>query len=417
MNILHPLPCPAPAAAPFTYPFCYEPTAEVRAAAAALRRMVEARDDWARAAAEGKMMGVLIVEGGQFLAAFSGTLCGKRRQEGFVPPVADTVGYFQEEEARIGQMEGDTRARSVALQDWFFRQFSFLNARGERRSLVDIFAPHRPPSGAGECCAPKLLQAAYELGIRPLAMGEFWMGAAPKDEVRRDGMFYPACRSRCKPILDFMLGGLDVAPNPLLARNMAMASMLRTVYDDEWLRVVDKPSGMLSVPGKDDMPSVASVTGLTIVHRLDMDTSGLMVVAKTPDAARALQDQFVRHIIYKEYTALLEHPMAPASGTIDLRICPNPYDRPRQIVSDEYGRRSITHYEVSGRRALFRPDTGRTHQLRLHAAHPLGLDNPIQGDRLYGHAGARLCLHASRLDFTHPHSGERLSFTSAADFV
>lgn len=415
-DLLHPLPCPAPAPAPFTYPFLYEPTPEVRAAAEAVRRAVAARPAWRADVAKGKMLGVLVVEGGAFLAAFSGTLCGERVQPYFVPPIADTAGYFREEEARISAMRGDTRERSRALQDWWFRQFTFYNARGETRSLVDIFGERRPPSGAGECSAPKLLQAAYRLGRRPLCMGEWWMGAAPADEVRREGQFYPACRSRCKPILDFMLQGLDVAPNPLLAHNLRMAAELRTVYDDDVLRVVMKPSGMLSVPGKDDVPSVESVTGLIIVHRLDMDTSGLMVLAKTPEAYHALQEQFVRHTIYKEYTALLERPMPHAEGTIDLRICPNPYDRPRQIVSDEYGRRSITHYIVDGRRATLRPDTGRTHQLRLHCAHPLGLGNPIEGDRLYGHGGPRLCLHASRLALTHPETGERMEWESTADF-
>lgn len=447
---LHDLPAEAATIAPpqrFTYPFCYEAHPLCQQAAAEVVAEVERHEDWHKETAAGKMMGVLIVEGGRYLAAFSGTLCGRGTLPYFVPPVFDLHApgcYFQEEEARISAINAEVRQleeaneavsrindlkherkqRSIALQRWLFEQFRFLNARGEEASLMDIFADRTPPSGSGECCAPKLLQAAYTLGLRPLCMAEFWMGRSPRDEVREEGHYYPSCRSRCLPILGHMLKGLDVDPNPLLEHNRRMAARLKTIYEDDAIVVVDKPSGMLSVPGKDDLPSVQSVmrerypeaTGPMIVHRLDMDTSGLMVVAKTEEAYHVLQEEFVRHQVSKQYTALLEREMPTADGIIDLLICPNPYDRPRQIVNAEYGKRSITRYHIEGRRATFWPQTGRTHQLRLHAAHPDGLGNPIVGDRLYGTPSTRLCLHAERLTIIHPTTHEEMTFASKADF-
>ncbi len=439
-NYLHKLPAEALCIEPperFTYPFCYTPHPLVRIAAEEVKHELRKHPEWMEEVDRGKMMGVLVVEGGEYLAAFSGTLCGVSTLPWFVPPVFNlhVPGcYFQEEEARISainrmvpltdELKRERKERSIALQGWLFDQFHFLNARGEEKSLRDIFGDKTPPSGSGECCAPKLLQAAYQLGKKPLCMGEFWMGTSPKDEVREEGHFYPSCRSRCKPILGHMMEGLEVDENPLLQKMQAVVSELRTVYEDDTLLVIDKPSGMLSVPGKDEMPSVQSVlrerypeaTGPMIVHRLDMDTSGLMVVTKTNEAYHHLQNQFVRHIVDKEYTALLERDMGLIEGTIDLLICPNPYDRPRQIVNEQYGKRSITHYRVEGRVATFRPQTGRTHQLRLHAAHPDGLGNPIQGDRLYGHDGERLCLHASRLSFIHPTTDDRMTFEAKAPF-
>lgn len=410
-----------------TFPFCYEPHQLVRLAAREVMAEVARHAEWQSEIEEGKMLGVLVVEGGRFLAAFSGTLCGRSTLPYFVPPVFDLHGtYFEEEERRISAMPmGEERiARSQALQQWLFEQFSFLNARGEECPLLDIFNPKVPPSGAGECCAPKLLQYAYKHGLRPLCMGEFWMGRSPRGEVREEGHFYPSCQHKCKPILTWMMQGLDVEPNPLMKDYDRVMKQLRIVHEDRDFVVVDKPSGMLSVPGKDNLPSLLDIMrerypeaeGPMIVHRLDMETSGLMVVALTDEAYHTLQRQFVEHTIRKRYTALLERPMTVGEkGTIDLLICPNPYDRPRQIVNEEYGRRSITHYEVVGNedghaRIHLWPDTGRTHQLRLHMAAKEGLGNPIVGDRLYGNAGERLMLFADVLGFQHPVSGDFLEF-------
>ena len=261
------------------------------------------------------------------------------------------------------------------------------------------------------------------------------MGVSPRDEVRCEGNFYPSCRHKCRPLLRHMLRGLDVEPNPLLERNRAMAAQLRILYVDQNFVVVSKPSGMLSVPGNDDVPSVhdevrrrfPQAEGPMMVHRLDMDTSGLMVVALTAEAYRRLQVQFARHTIEKRYVALLDsptgdaHPLPfPPEGTICLPLCANPDDRPRQMVSQRYGLPAETHYQVVGRhpglRLHLHPTTGRTHQLRLHCAHPDGLGVPIVGDALYGRPDTRLCLHAESLAFTHPTTGERLTFHDAAPF-
>ena len=316
----------------------------------------------------------------------------------------------QEEASRL---QRERQERSQALQQWLFRQFRFLNALGEEKALPELFAPAVPPAGAGECCAPRLLQAAYREGLQPLCMAEFWVGESPTDEVRLDGHYYPACRSKCLPILRHMLRGLDVEPNPLLVRQEALLARLQIVYEDGELAVVSKPAGMLSVPGKDGLPNVQeairnafpSAAGPLIVHRLDMDTSGLMLVALTEEKYHELQDLFLRRHIHKVYHALLEREMPVGQeGDIDLPLRPDFDDRPRQMVDRQHGKPAQTHYKVLKNRdghALIelRPITGRTHQLRIHCAHPLGLGNPIVGDRLYGKPAERLMLHAFAITF------------------
>ena len=427
--MIHPLPPEARGIEPphqMTYPFCYEPHPLCLLAAEEVKHEISRHPDWAAEVAEGKMLGVLVVEGG-FLAAFSGTLCRRSTLPYCVPPVFDLHGtYFEEEEAAISLLSmGEERTcRSQALQQWLFEQYHLLNGKGETASLLEIFADKVPPAGAGDCCAPKLLQYAYHHGLRPLCMGEFWMGRSPKGEIREEGHFYPSCQHKCKPILSWMLQGLNVEPNPMMKDYAETMSRLCTLYEDADIVVFDKPSGLLSVPGKDELPSLLDIVrqrypqaeGPVIVHRLDMDTSGLMVVALTNEAYLHLQQQFIHHTVHKRYSALLEHPMPVGqTGIIDLPLCPNPYDRPRQMVHEEYGRRSITHYEVAGNsegHALVRlwPHTGRTHQLRVHMAHPQGLSNPIVGDRLYGRADARLMLWADQLEFIHPRTGKNMTF-------
>ena len=314
---------------------------------------------------------------------------------------------------KIHALQTEREERSQALQKWLFRQVELLNALGQRKNLLDIFSPHIPPSGAGDCCAPKLLQYAYANGLQPLCMAEFWVGASPVGEIRTEGHYYPACRSKCLPILNHMLQGLQVDENPLLDSHLELASHLRILWQDAGMVVMSKPAGMLSVPGKDDLPSVWSVmksrfpdaTGPMIVHRLDMDTSGLMVVALTEENYRHLQTLFAEHKVEKTYVALLQKPMTVGQqGTISLPLRPDYTDRPRQMVDFDHGRQAVTNYRVVDNTdghalVMLRPLTGRTHQLRVHCAHSQGLNNPILGDRLYGMPASRLMLHACRLRF------------------
>ena len=331
----------------------------------------------------------------------------KRLQQEWKQRIDADEASLRSLEQQIGELQQERHNRSIALQQWLFRQFSFLNAKGESKNLTELFAS-TPPSGAGECCAPRLLQAAYKEGLQPLCMAEFWVGDSPRDELRKEGYFYPACNSRCKPILGHMLQGLRVEENPLLSKKDLT---LETVYRDEEMAVVVKPHGMLSVPGKDDLPSVQGIvremfpqaTGHMIVHRLDMDTCGLMVIALTDDMYHKLQEDFRYHRIRKTYRALLEREMPVGQqGEIRLPLRPDIMDLPRQMVDYQHGKTAITYYKVLenvGNHSLveLQPQTGRTHQLRVHCAHPDGLNNPIVGDRLYGSPSDHLCLQAYQL--------------------
>lgn len=357
------------------------------------------------------------------------------------------VGLLDKE---ISGLEEERQRRSEALQLWLFDHFVMLNSQGEQRSLLEIFRvlppqktsprfpvkPNIPPSGTGECCAPKLLQYAFAHGLKPLCIGEFWQGRSPKQEVRHHDCFYPACRGKCKPVLEWMLC------NPHLATPETVTNELtpRVVYSDESLMVIDKPSGLLSVPGRSDMPSVQSLLLLThpqvfMVHRLDQDTSGLLVVALTEESYHHLQRQFLERTVCKRYEALLDGDIRQSAqaetaaggsglvaGTISLPLRPDPLDRPRQVVDHDHGKAAVTDYRVmttadGHTRVLLTPHTGRTHQLRVHCAHAEGLNAPIVGDKLYGHrSGSRLCLHAATLAFNHPVTGRRLQFDSPAPF-
>lgn len=337
-------------------------------------------------------------------------------------------------DTEILQLKQERKTRSAALQLWLFRQFDMLNAKGERKDLCEIFkdTPQGlPPAGAGECALPKLLQYAYIHGLQPLAMGEFWCGMSPKDEIRHDGYFYPSCKGKCEPILKHMLVGLDVEPN-LLAEDLFKDTPLKILYEDEWIVAVEKPSGMLSVPGKNDLDSVQQrlrfmypdATGPLVVHRLDMATSGILLAAKDKDVHARLQSQFETRSISKEYIAILDGVPSQEFGIIDLPICLNPLDRPRQMVDFENGKPAITEYKVecikNGRvKVVFKPHTGRTHQLRVHSAHVSGLGCPISGDELYGNpdSASRLCLHASRLVFRHPVSDKEIEIVSPSPFT
>ena len=357
----------------------------------------------------------------------------KRLERSWKARITTLQTQTEDWERRISALKSERKTRSAALQQKLFEQFGMLNYRGEVKNLCEIFGQtvHKtPPAGAGECAAPKLLQQAYLHGWKPIAMAEFWWGDSPKTEIRHHGHYYPACKGKCEPILQHMLQGLQVEENPMLKRMQVPSQNLEIVYEDPWLSVINKPAGMLSVPGKEDAVSVYSlmrrqypeVDGPLTVHRLDMATSGLMLIAKSKRVHQNLQAQFKNRLVRKRYVALLEGIVPKDKGTVDLPLCLNPLDRPRQMVHTEHGKPAITDYQVLERldgkrtRIAFYPRTGRTHQLRIHAAHPLGLHCPIIGDELYGEKADRLYLHAEYLEFTHPITGETVRITKEAEF-
>lgn len=323
---------------------------------------------------------------------------------------------------RLTSLRQRRRTMSDMLQRWLFSQFMMLNARGESRSLLEIWKNELPPAGAGECCEPRLLQYCFRKGWHPLCMAMFWWGESPKEEVRHHLHFYPACNSKCKPILGWMLRGLDVESNQLEDEKH---QKLTIIYEDDSICVVNKPAGMLAVQGKSNRESVQSmmqerypdVDSPLIVHRLDMATSGLMVIAKTMEAYRCLQQQFAKREVRKRYVAVLSHEENRKKGEISLPLRPDLSDRPRQIVDFVHGKKAETTYESIGNcRINLYPHTGRTHQLRVHCAHADGLNNPIKGDELYGKRADRLYLHAEELSFLHPMTHERVTFHAPCPF-
>ena len=436
MSLIHLLIADLPLPERFTYPFCYEPHPLCQMAAEEVKREIERIQP-----TEGKMFGVLVVKAEQglgFLAAYSGLLEGRNDWPYFVPPVFDAQqpeGHFKQTERVISAKGGD-KQMSQELQLWLFHQYRMLNAKGETKDLVDIWQDYHcsprirnryplPPGGTGDCCAPKFLQYAFSHGLKPICMAEFWWGPSPKSEIRHHGQFYPACRGKCKPILTWMLQGLDVDPNP--EETGASHLTIEVIYQDTTLAVINKPSGLLSVPGRTEDYSVATIAmerwpGSLPVHRLDMGTSGLMVIAKTKEAYVSLQEQFVKRTVKKRYIALVEGQPKEPKGRITLPLIFDPMNRPRQMVDYQRGKSAVTEYEVLDARdgrtllALY-PHTGRTHQLRMHCAHPDGLGSPIVGDELYGHKAERLCLHCDQIEFAHPVTGERMSFNLPNPFI
>ena len=383
---------------------------------------------------------------------------------------------YEAYQADILSLKQLRKTLSDALQQWLFSQFHMQNHEGESKDLLEIFrdaalrdypqatiATSRiaalkmvPPAGSGECCEPKLLQYAYQHGYKPLQMAMFWWGESPKEEIRHHLQFYPACNGKCKPILHWML------PDSVFHSQIAEKHILEILYEDDQLAVICKPSGLLSVPGKDSsQPSVYSImrkkypaaSSPLIVHRLDMATSGLMIIAKTEFAYHRLQNEFLHHQVQKKYIAIigckdqdacdkiwekakkqkkdmrdeLKERRASSNAAekqkISLPLMPDYLDRPRQIVNHTQGKEAITEYEVlepvddSHLRIALYPKTGRTHQLRVHCAHQEGLNAPILGDPLYGNEkAARLHLHAEEITFEHPLTGKKITITRKADF-
>lgn len=436
----------------FLYPHYYTPTPEAQAASQQVMARVRsymASHPNSELHHRGKMFGVLVVEskeskeGIKYLAAFSGVLDGSYWHKGFVGPIY---------EVNPNVIIGKDREDSQAKQRWLFAQYQLLNARGEQKSVSELwaegFAPEMnmgiPPSGTGECCAPKLLQAAYQQGLHPISMAEFWMGASPKDELRKEGYYYPACIAKCRPLLRYMLQGIEVEENPLITRGRLLAKETNVLYEDQDIIVVSKPSGLLTVPGKEEQYSLeeyinekdtrqktqAEKANIKAVHRLDMDTSGIVILAKNESSYIELQRQFAQHEVQKIYRARVQRQntctcaMSEGEGTISLPLLANPMDRPRQIVDWQHGKRAVTNWKnidnqsnrrTDGQLIELYPQTGRTHQLRVHCAHPEGLNAPILGDRLYGDGVGRLMLHAYQITFAHPTTGERMTITDEAE--
>ena len=353
---------------------------------------------------------------------------------------------YQENILRLKQLR---KQLSDALQQWLFSQFRMLNQEGESKDLLEIFRDEAlkeypqaaiatsriaalkmvPPAGSGECCEPKLLQYAYQHGYKPLQMAMFWWGESPKEEIRHHLQFYPACNGKCNPILHWMLPASTFEP---AAVNPSIYNKVETLYEDREIAVIHKPEGLLSVPGKDtSQPSVYALmrrkfpeaTSPLIVHRLDMATSGVMIIAKTEFAYHRLQRAFLNHQIQKKYIAIISGKDVPEKGIISLPLLPDYLNRPRQMVNREQGKEAITEYEILERiddshlRIALYPKTGRTHQLRVHCAHREGLNAPILGDPLYGNEkAARLHLHAEEITFEHPLTGKKMTIKRKADF-
>ena len=333
-------------------------------------------------------------------------------------------------EKTISSLKDERKSRSAALQHKMFGAFKLLNANGEIKDLNEIFsatAGKIPPAGAGECAGPKLLQYAYINNLKPIAMAEFWWGDSPKTEIRMHGNHYPACKGKCEPILGFMLRGLDIEEDPL-KRNVDLK--VEVIYSDQHIAIVYKPHGLLSVPGKSDNTSVykqmteiyPDISGPIIVHRLDMSTSGLMIIAKNKDVHKNLQEQFKTREVKKRYIAVLDGIINDNEGYINLPLSADYNHRPKQIVNFENGKKAVTYYKVikesAGKTFIYLyPYTGRTHQLRVHCAHKSGLNTPIKGDELYGTKSDRLYLHAEYVEFTQPATGIKINFEYKSKFL
>lgn len=350
----------------------------------------------------------------------------QRRQE--ADALAQTIAGFQQEIDRLKELR---KQQSAELQEWLFQQYNFINQYGVYKNVRAIFDQdifENPPAGAGECATPKMLQYAFLHGLKPLAMAEFWWGQSPVSEIRKHGYFYPACKGKCEPILAHMMEGIVTDDNPMLVQE-DLGDQIKTVYEDEYIVVVNKPADFLSVPGINIQDCVLSIlqkrypdaTGPLLVHRLDMATSGLLIAAKTKEAHHYIQNQFIKKTIQKRYIALLDGVLEQREGFVDLPLRVDLDNRPHQLVCYQYGKPSKTKWQVIGvegnkTRVYFYPITGRTHQLRMHSAHALGLNMPIVGDDLYGTKADRLHLHAEYLSVKHPATKQMISFQADPEF-
>lgn len=354
----------------------------------------------------------------------------KELQEYYFYKIEESKTLLADFENKIIGLMVLRKKTSAILQNTLFEKYQFLNQFKEQKGILDIFnnPSSMPPAGAGDCSAPKLLQYAFQHHLTPIALAEFWWGISPNSEIRKHKNFYPSCQSRCKPILNHMLEGIEMNEN-LIHKNLLKNQELRIVFDDDDLIIVNKPPEFLSVPGKEIKDSVYTrikqkypeATGPLIVHRLDMSTSGIIVLTKTKEANKIVQKQFIKRTVKKRYVALLSGKLTKKQGVIKLPLRLDLDDRPRQLVDFTNGKKAETNWVFINQnnnqtRVHFYPITGRTHQLRVHAAHKEGLNTPIKGDDLYGNKQDRLYLHAEFIEFTHPTSRNKISFTVPADF-
>lgn len=468
---------------------------------------IASRQEWHDEVQRGKMFGVLIAQAADgsrvVLKAYSGQILGRSDWEGYVPAIFDYLqpdGYFKQHETVITDINNKVRAKeallpkgkrtaevealktqrkelSNTLQRWLFSQFMLKGYDGAKSSVLDVFSEYAkannlkqilPPGGTGECCAPKLLHYANSHDLTPLQLAEFWYGDSPKGEVRHHGQFYEPCQAKCQPILWYLMpkNGMQVLGTRIQAVKQVAPQLTPSdiIYEDEWFIAINKPAGLLSVPGKRQMPNAQDmlnelfyktlssnissplvgcsppITGesegvlrllkvaegrrggyFLFVHRLDMDTSGVLLAAKTDEVFVAMQRLFASHEeVQKEYCAILSGDVAdniPSEGTISLPLSPDFLNRPRQIVDHENGKEAITRYKITARTVLLWPQTGRTHQLRIHCAYKDGLGVPILGDPLYGNTPSdRMYLHAQKLSFRHPITGAHITISCPANF-
>lgn len=330
--------------------------------------------------------------------------------------------------SEISDLKTLRKNKSDALQDKLFRHFEMLDKDGNKKNVCDIFkdlGAGIPPAGTGECCAPKMIQYAFANGYRLVAMAEFWYGKTPAAEIRHHLHYYPSCMGKCKPLLTYMLRGIETDNNPM---EHEVEENLKIVYEDEYLCIIDKPSGMPTVDGRINTRSAESILqslrpdcDIRAAHRLDMDTSGLVAFAKNETALAEMQRLFASRQVKKRYIAVLDGETSLKNGRISLPLSPDYINRPMQMVDKEKGKESITSYRVlavkNGRtRVSLVPITGRTHQLRVHCAAKEGIGIPIIGDNLYGTPSERLMLHSSYIEFTHPFTGEKISIKSEPQF-
>lgn len=343
----------------------------------------------------------------------------KRQRDEQLQPLKQIIDIA---DIRIGELKQQRKQLSRQLQAQMHAAYSMMNFFGQSRSLQQLI-PEGLPTGTGDCCAPKLLHYAATHNLKPLAMAEFWWGPSSVNQDKIQGEFYGACVERCQPLMGFLLSGLQ--PHP--------PGEIPILYEDEWLIVVNKPPGLLSVPGRyrETQDSVLSRLrhvlpdgiALTPVHRLDQQTSGILLLARDRQTYRQLSQQFQQRQVHKIYEAVLTGTINTNQGVIELPLWGNPQNRPYQQVNWQYGKPSLTKYQVISKQANytrieFIPLTGRTHQLRVHAADPTGLGIPILGDRLYGCSAeaSRLHLHARELSFDHPQLGKRLHLQTKTPF-
>lgn len=474
-------------------PYYYHPQSVVKQVADDVLYYISQQKDWSDLFEAGKMLGILILEEDSaisncstknprvhyynntpYLAAYSGVINGLTDDnQFFVPPIYDLQNpddfYLQKDEAiniinrelssmmteaghllrpKIEQLKKERQQLSIALQNEIFSHFNLLNPAGKLRNIIDIFADAKrglPPGGTGECAAPRLLQYAYQNQLKPKYLAEFWYGKSPRNQLRIHGQFYPSCIEKCSPLLKYMLPELS-APEMPESQDLSYS----IIYEDQYLILLNKPSGLLSVRSKDPtQPNVETLLhkqypackGPMLVHRLDQATSGIMIAAKDALTHKALQQQFEQKTIQKHYLAILRGHLSSSCGIIHLPLSVNPDDRPRQVVSIQFGKVATTYYEriddpssydellsaiqTTGIKDLsivrLSPLTGRTHQLRVHCASTSGLDTPIVGDQLYdildlkdsNNKAPRLYLHAQEINFTHPITNEQMRFSAA----